>query len=373
MNTKMIAMYLPQYHETPENNKWWGEGFTDWVSVKQSSSLFKDHNQPRVPLNNNYYDLSNVENIRWQAEIAQKYGIYGFAFYHYWFSSEQRTLTRPAELLLEHKDIAMPFCFAWDNVSWIRTWSKFKKKSNAWSPKIDEQKEESDNSDNGVLAKFDYGEQKDWKIHFDYLLPFFKDERYIKIDNKPVFIIWTYNQKPILTQMCAYWRVLAKENGFDDMYFIGRVVPYDRVKCFDRQFNYEPQFSGWLNKNLFNRIWNKLLDNHGRTELVQYDYDIVWKRIIRFAKQHRKVMYGGFVDYDDTPRRGNKGKVVCGATPEKFKTYLKQLFEISCKTKKEFLFLTAWNEWGESAYLEPDTLNGFQYLQAVKEVIENHK
>lgn len=107
--TKIIAMYLPQYHETEDNNKWWGKGFTDWISVKNSEKLFVGHRQPREPLGDRYYDLSDVDNIRWQVDLAKKYGVYGFGIYHYWFSSQKQTLTKPAELLLENKDINMPF------------------------------------------------------------------------------------------------------------------------------------------------------------------------------------------------------------------------------------------------------------------------
>ena len=121
---KVFAMYLPQYHETEVNNKFWGKGFTDWVSVKKATPLFAGHEQPQVPMNNNYYDLRKIESIKWQAKIAKKYGVDGWGIYHYWFNSNDRTLTKPAEILLENKDIDMPFFFAWDNASWKRTWSK---------------------------------------------------------------------------------------------------------------------------------------------------------------------------------------------------------------------------------------------------------
>ena len=122
-NTKIIAMYLPQYHQIPENDKWWGEGFTDWVGAKSASSLFEGHEQPKIPMNDNYYDLSKADDIRWQAKLAREYGVYGFGIYHYWFSSSQKLLTKPAELILANKDIDIPFFFAWDNCSWVRTWS----------------------------------------------------------------------------------------------------------------------------------------------------------------------------------------------------------------------------------------------------------
>ena len=119
--TKIIAMYLPQFHEISENNRFWGEGFTDWISVRQAEPLFEGHMQPKEPLNDYYYDLSSAEVLRWQAGLAKEYGVYGFCFYHYWFENNKPVLERPAQNLLMHKDIDLPFCFAWDNTSWVRT------------------------------------------------------------------------------------------------------------------------------------------------------------------------------------------------------------------------------------------------------------
>jgi len=170
--TKIIANYLPQYHRIPENDKWWGEGFTDWVAVKKAISLFDNHRQPRVPLDDNYYDLSEVENIRWQAQLAKDYGIYGFGIYHYWFSSELQLLQTPSEILLSNKDIDIHFMFIWDNFTWKRTWSKLSV-GNVWAPSFDEERQQDSNEsveDDGVLAELKYGDEKEWKIHFEYLL-----------------------------------------------------------------------------------------------------------------------------------------------------------------------------------------------------------
>ena len=257
--TKVIAMYLPQYHEIPENNEWWGNGFTDWVSVKSSKKLYDNHRQPRIPLNNNYYDLSDINSIKWQVELAKKYGIYGFGIYHYWFSSSKQVLTKPAELLLSHKEIDMPFFLAWDNNSWVRTWSKYKHNTNAWSPKADAQIDAGRQHD-GYLAKLEYGNEDDWKIHFDYLNNFFSDDRYIKINNKPLFIIWNYTDKKILKKMCDYWRKLSIEYGYDGLYLINRLNPYDSMEGFDSLFTYEPMFSAWQNKNLLTRIKDKIFE-----------------------------------------------------------------------------------------------------------------
>lgn len=364
--TKVIAMYLPQYHETEDNNKWWGQGFTDWVSVKNADSLYKGHRQPREPLEDKYYDLSKVENIRWQANLAKQYGVYGFGIYHYWFSSEKQTLQKPAELLLENKDIDIPFFLAWDNNSWVRTWSKFKHNTNAWSPKadIDAIKE----NDDGFLAKLDYGEEKDWKIHFDYLNQYFSDDRYIKIEGKPLFIVWNYTDKERLKKMCEYWRELAIKAGYPGLYLINRFNPYDSLDAFDALFTYEPMFSAWQNKNLLSRVVDKVKTQFIKQKtLIRYDYDRVWHSIINNAEHSVKknIYYGGFVSYDDSPRRGAQGKVVIGETPEKFEKYMHKLLEISKAQNKEFVFLTAWNEWGEGAYLEPDKDYGYAFLEAL--------
>lgn len=372
MKTKIIAMYLPQYHETEDNNKWWGKGFTDWTSVKTSEPLFKGHKQPRVPMNSNYYDLSEMDNITWQAELAKRYGIYGFGIYHYWFSTEKQTLTKPAELLLEHKEIDMHFFFAWDNNSWVRTWSKYKHNTNAWSPKVDGKLEE-DNTNNGFLAQLDYGEEKDWKAHFDYLNKFFADPRYVKKDNKPLFILWNYTDKERLKAMCSYWRKLAIEAGYDGLYLMNRYNSYDALDGFDSLFTYEPMFSAWQNKNIFKRAINKFKDQFVKEkDLTFFDYDEVWNSILKNAKDKKKenIQFGAFVSYDDSPRRGKQGKVIVGESPEKFERYLKQLKVISEEQGKEYIFLTAWNEWGEGAYLEPDEDNGYKFLEAVKRISE---
>ena len=370
--TKMIALYLPQFHRIPENDKWWGEGFTDWVGVKNSVPLFKGHVQPKVPLNNNYYDLSCVDNLRWQAKLAKEKGIYGFGIYHYWFSSEQKLLTKPAELLLENKDIDMNYFFAWDNSTWIRSWSNLLRKEkyvNDWSPLKDDM---SSKEGNGVLAELKYGDEKDWKIHFDYLLMFFKDERYIKIDNCPIFTIWNNKDKDILMKMMAYWNDLAKQNGFNGMKFISRFDPYNKTDFFDYYFNYEPTFSTNLNRNVLTKVVNRINRRLIRREKIRkIKYDFAWKKSIRFAMKNKnsKIFYGAFVNYDDTPRRGKRGMVLTDGNPEKFGIYISKLKNISESQHKEFIFITAWNEWGEGAYLEPDSDFGYSYLDKIKSII----
>ena len=149
---KIIANYLPQYHQTPYNDKWWGDGYTDWVAVKKAKPLFEGHQQPRIPMNENYYALDDVEALQWQAKLAEEYGIYGFGIYHYWFSEEQNLLNTPARMLLEEQDIDINFMFIWDNDTWRRSWSAIQE-GNSWAITFEGNPAEMEKRDNGVLAE----------------------------------------------------------------------------------------------------------------------------------------------------------------------------------------------------------------------------
>ena len=190
MRTKLIAWYLPQYHSIPENDEFWGEGFTDWVTVKKAQPLFRGHLQPRIPLNNNYYDLSIKESVAWQAELAKDNGIYGFGIYHYWFNNEKNLLTKPLDIIYNNAEIDIHYFIAWDNASWKRSWSAID--GNAWAPIADNKQKTS--NENGILIPYILGNESDWKNHYDHLLPYFKDKRYIKIGNKPMFTILQYDE-----------------------------------------------------------------------------------------------------------------------------------------------------------------------------------
>ena len=166
---RIIAFYLPQFHSIPENDEWWGEGFTEWANMKAAKSLFEGHNQPRIPLNNNYYNLLDDSTMEWQVDLAKKYGVYGFCFYHYWFDGRM-LLQKPMENMLKNQNINFPYCISWANEAW----------TNAWK---------SDENARTLIAQR-YGNTKEWKEHFDYLLQFFMDENYIKEDGKPLFIMY---------------------------------------------------------------------------------------------------------------------------------------------------------------------------------------
>lgn len=360
MKSKVIVNYLPQFHRTPENDKWWGEGYTDWVAVKNAKPLYDGHIQPRIPLNEKYYSLDKVEDVKWQAELANKYGVYGFGIYHYWFNSALHLLDKPTKLIYENKEININYCFIWDNATWKRTWSNVKH-ANDWAPDFDS---ENKCNDNGILAELNYGNEQAWKEHFEYLLPYFKDSRYIKINNKPVFgFFQPVNDFTTIRKMVSYWDDLARANGFSGMLCMSR----DNYNGLNLEYKF--RYSPLVPNNKISYIKYKLKDIKAkRTGKIRfYDYDKCWKTILREAqKSDNKTYLSGFVKFDDTPRRGKNGRVIKGATPEKFGYYMKKLIDISSAQKKEFVFLTAWNEWGEGAYFEPDTIDGDSYLEQLK-------
>ena len=192
-------MYFPQLHAIPENDEWWGKGFTDWVNVKKARPLFDGHYQPRVPLDDYYYDQSKLEVLRWQVKLARSYGIYGFCHYHYWFDGKQ-LLETPTNLMLANKDIGMPFCLSWANETWSKRW---------------------DGRDHHILIQQTHPpDEESWSRHFDYLIRAWTDERAIKIDGRPVFVIYRPHRISKIDEMLSYWQDRARQSGLKGLYFI---------------------------------------------------------------------------------------------------------------------------------------------------------
>lgn len=362
--TKIIAMYLPQYHCIPENDEFWGKGFTDWVTVKKAKPLFEGHIQPRIPLNNNYYDLSKEEDVVWQAKLAKQYGIDGFAVYHYWFNNDKNLLTKPAELIRDSKEIEIDYFLAWDNGNWKRSWSNVH--GNAWAPIAEDDKSKQKGPQ--ILIPYILGSEPDWKNHYNYLRDHFKSDKYIKVNNKPVFLILQYSKN--IQKMSEYWNKLAIEDGFDGVRVIYRNLKQLNIPESEYIYNYEPHTAGWSTLNFWQRAIGYVKRKFRFPKKNHYfDFDIIWNRILSNARKNKRenIYYGAYSAFDDSPRRGTKGAdVVLGSTPEKFYRYLKEIIKISEGQDKEFLFLTAWNEWGEGAYLEPDEVEKYSYLEAVK-------
>lgn len=357
MKRKIIAFYLPQFHEIPENNDAWGKGFTEWVNVKKARPLFWGHNQPRVPLNDNYYCLDDPKVMEYQIKLAKKYGIYGFCFYHYWFKG-RKVLEKPAEKMLQNPNANIPYCFAWANEAWTKTWH-------------------GASGDREVLLRQTYGTYSDWKEHYDYLRQFFFDDNYIKKENRPVLLIYKINNMRHRSEMFECFNELAKEDGFDGIFIIQMLSNEDpksklrwingyvdfepaHIRNMMRQCNKEKQarknetVKKYSNINFFNRLSCDIVD-----------YKKINKELLNTV--HNKNHFRGlFVDYDDSPRRGKKALICKNVSPSVFGFFLEEAIKRAQEEDNEFIFINAWNEWGEGAYLEPDTKNGYAYLEEIK-------
>ena len=224
-----------------------------------------------------------------------------------------------------------------------------------------------------MLLKMEYGDQEQWGKHFDYLKQFFEDPRYLKIEGKPVLGFMAEVDKDKLKKMCEFWRELAVSNGFPGLYLISNKSIIGK-NFLDSSFIYEPRSSAWRVRSGIEKRLNNLLGiqiGKNRKVKYMYSYDKVWKRILRNAKKtrNRPILPGAFVNYDDSPRRGREAAIIFGSEPDKFYKYFKKLYEFCCETEKEILIITAWNEWGEGAYLEPDTQKHCDYLEALKRAL----
>ncbi|MGI5850191.1 MAG: glycoside hydrolase family 99-like domain-containing protein [Christensenellales bacterium] len=370
---KIVPIYFPQFHAIPENNVWWGEGFTDWANVKSGQPLYEGHHQPRVPLNNNYYDLSKKGTIAWQVELAKKYSVFGFTIYHYWFDGKQ-LLETPEKLFLQNKDLTIPFCLNWANESWSRRW---------------------EGKDTEILQEQLHEPSiNKWEEHFRYLLDFFKDQRYIRIDNKPVFIIYRPHLIKKLDNMIAYWQKRANQSGFDGIYMIAvKAFEFPNnhlLKNFDACMYFQPfetmNSTAMLGKNTYIhrlirmmpeslvdkiRVVNKRMKKSGRV----YNYDEVCRHIIHNAADPKIPVYPSlFLEWDNTARYGKKSTVFRGCTPERFEYWLDMLCQkvLRSANKEKIIFINAWNEWAEGTYLEPDTKNGYGYLDAVYRCVQKY-
>lgn len=366
MSVKYICFYLPQFHEIDENNKWWGKGFTEWVHVKSAKSFFNGHYQPRIPLDYNYYNLLEVNTIQKQFELANSHGIYGFCFYHYWFNGKL-LLERPAELLLATPQIEGKYCFSWANESWARTWN-------------------GQNKD--VLIEQTYGEEEDWIKHIQYLMNFFRDERYIRINGSPVLLIYNSSKIDCLNKMVQVWNEELIKNSFPTLCIIDTLNSYNHTKhnvaTFSTQF--EPWFTITTDYKLriylkAKQILRKLLirfisyDKIPQSLLATISFDYLYKQILK-RKKNDNSFYGLFPDWDNSPRKAKTGHstIVTGSTPEKFQMYRNIIEEkVKSSNENQFIFVNAWNEWGETACLEPDEKYKDAYLKAMSgKVQEDH-
>ena len=361
---KVMCMYLPQFHAFPENDEWWGKDYTEWVAVKGARPLYAGHDQPRVPLDGRYYDLDReaVETLTAQALLAKKYGVYGFAIYQYYFNG--RTLMeRPLRALLENPGIDINYNICWANETWTRTWYGL--------------------SDQVLIAQ-QYGDRQDWRKYFEYMLPFFKDRRYIKVGNRPVWQIYKTFDIPCFEEMAKAMNGWAKEEGFDGLYIIsGKTAAgsEERSGIADAYYYFEPGYtlkhalplSGKISYNagtLIRSVRNRLVGKRRGCILERRVNATALMRSIADREYADNEFPGIIPDWDNTPRRGYKGLVYTGTCPQLFEDTLKTLRRKVEGHAADFVYVNAWNEWGEGAFVEPDVTRGYAYLEAIRRSLQ---
>lgn len=383
MKARVIALYLPQFHPTPENDRWWGPGFTEWTNVAKAKPLFRGHQQPRIPADLGFYDLRLPETREQQAQLAREAGVEGFCYYHYWFGNGRQLLERPLQEVVASGKPDFPFCICWAN----HTWS-----NKTWERKSAVQK-------NSVLMEQTYPGTEDDIAHFNTLLPMFKDRRYMTVDGKLIFAIYDPFGFKNVQQFIATWRRLAEENGLPGFHFIGmtpstltirtapdgtrqRVMPnlessaeiYRRV--LDLGFDAVNSLGKRRGEMLYEGKWKNIAKTVLRhigfpTGSIRYDYERTVRNYFAPEDTWENVYPSILPQWDRTPRVASMDGVYVNATPEKFENHIRQALSLIKDKQPEhrILFLKSWNEWGEGNYVEPDMEWGHGFIDAIHNAV----
>ncbi len=350
---KIMALHLPAFHRTLENDEWWGEGFTEWDNVRSGKPLYYGHVQPVEPYNDWYYDLSKVENLKRQAILANQYNVDGFIMYHYWFGYGRTIFEKPIELLRCTPDIDIEYSLCWANDTWVTTW-------HGKNPE--------------EMIKQHYPGQKDWHAHIEYLMNFFSDERYSKIDNKPVLYLYNPGAIPEYSQMLIYWDGYLKNHGFDGLYAVEYISSRNRSLVSNDSsavVEFEPLYTMFFDISKLSLAKRALAKRMHKLDFQSYDE--MWNCILKRTRTYsgKPIFRSCNCAWDNSPRKHYDSMIIKGATPEKFERYLTELMMYSREdVSDEYLVINAWNEWSEGAYLEPDKHNGFGFLEAIKNARE---
>lgn len=346
---KIICHYLPQYHSFPENDEWWGKGFTEWNNVTKATPHFIGHMQPKLPYDIGFYDLSIKENIIKQIKLAKQYGIYGFSIYYYWFN-RHRLMEKPLDIILDNKDLDINFCINWANENWTKRW---------------------DGGDKEILIKQD-DDPENLKYCIQDMEKYIRDERYIKVKGKPLIIIY----KPTLIQdielMIDNWRKYLRDVGIGEAYIVA-------VKTFEITDKYKQIFDGFIEFPPFGMeiqvMNNRLKYFNKKFKGVVYDYKKMVDEKTYLRKIDYKLYRGIFPAWDNTPRRQYTPDIFWGSTPDLYETWLEDLAEDTINNNnldEKMIFVNAWNEWAEGACLEPDRNYGYAYIQATRNVLDKY-
>ncbi len=364
MEVRIIALYLPQFHPIPENDKYWGKGFTEWTNVVQAKPLFRGHEQPRIPADLGFYDLRYPEIKELQAEMAKDAGIEGFCYWQYWLGNGKMLLNTPFEQVLQSGKPDYPFCLGWANHTWSTgTWVK-------GGHKLDKQ----------IIAEQLYPGREDYIAHFLYCLPAFKDPRYITVDGKPFYLIFNPYDNPVaIKEFMEVWQEQAIHYGLKGVHFVatsGSEGSIEEIKEMGFQaVNYREierveklKFGGDYKYYNRKKIANRL---HLPARKIHYK-DVVnnWFS----GEEKNEFCYPTIIpNYDRSPRAGTAGTIIYGSTPALFEEHVRKAVDLIKDKPREhrIIILKSWNEWGETNYMEPDTKYGHAYLEALKRVIKD--
>lgn len=348
---RAIAFYLPQFHPFAENDAWWGKGFTEWTNVGRAQPQFAGHYQPHCPIHLGYYDLRIREVMEEQSRLARQYGIGGFAYYFYWFAGKV-LMEQPLRQMLGNPAVDMPFCFIWANENWTRRW---------------------DGQEQDVLIAQRHS-LADSRALLDHLRPYFADPRYIRVDGRPLFIIYRHEIIPDLAQTLEAWRAQAASFGLPGLYIVSAttfVQSDPRISGFDAAMQFpplgmavddisatipalDPQFSGTV-----------------------YSYDQAVTRAVQVPAADYKLFPAAMLSWDNTARRKNRAHVFAGFSLTRYAQWLSANASRVAKDRRlsqdeKLIFINAWNEWAEGTHLEPDGRYGYGYLKATRRVMENY-
>lgn len=356
MKPRVIALYLPQYHPTPHNDEWWGKGFTEWTNVAKAKPLFRGHYQPKIPADLGFYDIRLPEVREQQAQLAREAGIEGFCYYHYWFGNGQEELERPFKEVVASGKPDFPFCLCWANESWYR---KFWNKDGAVV-------------DRKILAEQIYPGEVDDTRHFYSLLDAFKDERYMKVDGKLLFMVYKPLHYKEATRFMQLWQRLASENGLPGFYFTGFsfLADSEGQQILDKGFDAVVSCRNNRDKQR-NLMWalRKLTSMVLRRPRMN-SYKKMWPRLISdLERNDNRYIPVIMPNWDHTPRSGVNGDLFVGATPKEFSKHCANVLRSVSAKQTPICFLKSWNEWGEGNYMEPDLKYGHGYIDALGEQV----
>lgn len=355
---KIFAFYLPQFHPIPENDEWWGKGFTEWTNVAKAKPLYWGHEQPKIPSDLGFYDLRLPESRAAQAELAKRYGIDAFCYYHYWFGNGKVLLNRPLEEVVASHQPDFPFFVCWANHAWTRK---------SWNTN-------AQNNEDVCLIDQEYPGVEDVEKQFNYLLPMFKDERYFKIDGRLCYMIYLAHDVPYIKEYCETFNALARKNGLPGFYFFSNVADESELAHPAHQYM-DAVLLGPLNGLLGGMLKQRMLKRLSKILHVPcrvMSYKKASKGMLREAHRQNRIVPVITPNWDHSPRSGYNAMVLHHSTPALWKDLAKRAIRIvSAKPEsQQIIMIRAWNEWGEGNYLEPDMKWGRGYLEALKEAIE---